>query len=635
MIHRFRYLILVPFTALLLLLGGSASASAAPANDNFASAQTLNGALPITASGSSVGATAEPGEPDIYMNSVSRSVWYKWTATASGTVVLDQCNDGFTGGNRDPMMAVRTGLSLGTQNLVAEIAGRCSLRFFVLIGTTYNIQVDYSDEGNFNLKLRALAPPANDYFGAATVLGPALPISKAGTTVDSTWEAGEPASLGGSTNSRSVWYSWTAPSTGRVRLSLCEKTFVDGAANDATIVYTGSTLATLMPIVQVSSNDCNVDFPVAAGTTYKIAVSGYIQGDFGFVLDLKAAPTPANDDFASAQTIGPNLPITTSGNNDFATEEAGEPNHGGYPDTSRSVWYSWTAAISGPVRLKTCNPGLELFTSVYTGNTLASLTEVGRREYYAPCSNFFDAVAGTTYKIAVAGAPFSSTHGPFTLGLRTVSIPGNDNFASAINLGSDLAISRDGTTVDATTEDNEPNHANGYGGDYGGSVWYRWTSPTDAAVILQACSSDEPNLIAVYREDPELEGPAPQNLTQLDNDARDCGNGTKGGRLAIAAVKGTTYYVAVAAAEADYESPFTLKISGPADTSGPGIQPKPGFNLKKAIAKCRKIKNKKKRTRCIKTAKKKAALIKCKKIKNGKARVKCEKKARKRFATKR
>src|SRR5690606_7713250 len=100
---------------------------------------------------------------------------------------------------------------------------------------TYHFQIDYrNDEGNFNLKLRRLAPPSNDAFATPIVLGPSLPLSRSATTLDSSWEAGEPAGLGGSSQSRSVWFSWTSPLTGRIRLSLCEKTAVDGALNDST-----------------------------------------------------------------------------------------------------------------------------------------------------------------------------------------------------------------------------------------------------------------------------------------------------------------------------------------------------------------------------------------------------------------
>lgn len=621
-------LVLTLTTAMLLFGSFTASASAAPANDNFAARQALSGPLPITAPASNIGATAEPGEPDIFTNDAISSVWFTWTAGANAAMVVDLCNAGFTGSSNPFLaMAVRTGSTLGTLALTGETAGTCSLRFNAVAGITYHFQIDYrNDQGNFNFKLRAQSPPANDNFVSAAVVGSALPVSTQGTTVDSTWQAGEPAALGGSSNSRSVWYSWTAPSSERIRLSLCEKTLVDGPLNSSTVVYTGTTLGTLVQVVAVTSNDCNVDFPVVAGTTYRIAVSGSIRGEFGFSLDLKSAPPPSNDSFVSPQEIGPGLPVFITANNDFATTEIGEPDHGGYSPTSRSLWFTWTAAVSGPVRLKTCSRDLFFYTSVYTGTILSALTEVGTRTYFAPCSTFFDAVAGTTYRIAVAGGPFSSTHGPFGLELRSVVKPPNDAFAAAANLGRSLTVTRKGTTVDSSTEDDEPSHL-GYGGGSGGSVWYRWRAPNDRPVILEACSATEPNAIAVYRQDPESTDPPPGNLIQIDHDSSDCRNGLKGGRLAIAPVKGTIYSIAVAALEPDYESPFTLGIQATADNSTTN----PGFNLNKALAKCRKIKNRKSRASCIKAARKKAALIKCRKLTSKDAEAKCVKKVRKRF----
>ncbi|MCB0860372.1 MAG: hypothetical protein KDB54_06925 [Solirubrobacterales bacterium] len=632
--YRIRFFLrLIPIAASLMLLGPAGQALAAPANDNFANAQALTGTLPITVTGNNIGATAEPGEPDTYSIPPLSSVWFKWVAPAETDAVLDFCHANFSGGNENdsPVMAIRSGVTLGTLVSVKETNGPCSLRFHANAGVTYNFQIDWYDkEGTFDLTLRKLTPPANDNFATPTNIGPALPIEANGTTVDSNWEAGEPGTLGGSSNSRSVWFRWTAPATERVRLEACEAELVDGSLNEVAAIYTGATLGTLVEVAKNTSNDCAVDFPVVAGTTYRIAVSGHFGGEFTFVLRLKSAPPPTNDNFANAQVVGPNLPVKVSGNNDFATEEIGEPNHGGYPDTSRSVWYSWTAPVSGRIRVKACSPDASFFVGVYTGNTFGTLTDTSEYFYYAQCSRFFDAVAGTTYRFAVAGAPFAGTHGPFTFELRQVAIPGNDAFTSAIDLGNGVSITRTGTTVDATTEDYEPNHTGGYGGGFGGSVWYRWKAPNDKPVILQACSQTEANIIAVYRNNPESDQTAPGNLSLLDSDSTDCLGGTKGGRLAIAPVKGTLYFIAVVAALSDYESDFNLKIQGiPTST-------KSAFNLKKAIAKCRKIKGKnakakRKRANCIKAARKKAAIIKCKKIKNAKSRNKCIKKARKRY----
>ena len=641
--QRFRLALLVPVAILAFLASTSGSAIAAPANDNFAGRQAISGPLPLTVAANNIGATSEAGEPMIGSNAPQKTIWFSWTAPNANPVVIDLCAVEFGDVSQPSVgIAVRTGVTLATLVLVTETSSRCALRLTPVTGTTYSFQIDFrNNEGTFNFLLRSLAPPSNDSFAAPVNFGSTLPVNQAGTTIDSGWEPGEPAPLGGPANSRSVWFSWTAPATGRIRVEQCETTYYDGPLNRQVIVYTGATLATLVVISSMTSVDCVQDLPVIAGTTYRIAVSGNISGEFDFVLKLKDAPPPANDNFAAPQVLGPALPILTGGDNDFATEEAGEPNHGGYPNTSRSVWYSWTADQSGPIRVRACAKGLQLFTSVYTGVTLSTLTEVSERFSYGPCSNYFDAVAGTTYRIAVAGGPFDGWHGAFTLGIHRVVIPANDAFDLATNLGSDIAVTTDGTTIDSTTESFEPDHGGGTFGSDGGSVWYRWTAPNDNATIFSACSSGEPNRIAVYADDPEEDETGIRDLLQVDNDDRACRDGLNGGRLAIAPITGTMYYIAVSPVLEDFESTFTLNVRGTAvvtpPVTPPITEPKPApFNLKKAIAKCKKIKGKskkakRKRANCIKKARKKAAIIKCRKIDNKKSRTTCIRKARKRF----
>jgi hypothetical protein len=91
-----------------------------------------------------------------------------------------------------------------------------------------------------------------------------------------------------------------------------------------------------------------------------------------------------------------------------ATKEAGEPNHAGDPG-GRSAWYRWTATVSGNVDLGACATDVDTLLAVYTGNTLAGLTQVAANDdgTNPNCFNATDsalsfaAVAGTTYRIAV------------------------------------------------------------------------------------------------------------------------------------------------------------------------------------------------------------------------------------------
>lgn len=68
------------------LLAAVCTASAAPpSNDNFADTVVVS-KVPAVITGTTVGATMEPNEPN--MNDRSSSVWYEWTAPAAGILVV-------------------------------------------------------------------------------------------------------------------------------------------------------------------------------------------------------------------------------------------------------------------------------------------------------------------------------------------------------------------------------------------------------------------------------------------------------------------------------------------------------------------------------------------------------------------
>ena len=621
-------------SAAVFFLFGAASASAAPpANDNIANAQVIAQVLPVTVQASTLESTAEAGEPDIGGNAAQSTVWFLWTAGFTGTTVVNLCNSGFTGSDYPTeMFAVRQGAGFGA--LVEDQVGECLLRFNATIGVTYKIQVSFNgDQGNFALRLRQLTPPANDNFASATVIG-ALPANIPSTNVDSTHQVGEPAFLGGASSSRSVWYRWTAPSNGQVRIDVCDYERVAGAANRALGVYTGVAVNALLPVT--TTNNCELSFTPVAGTVYSIGFSGYISGEMTFTFRMKNAPPPSNDNFANATSVGPALPVTVQGSNEFSTVQAGEPSHGGIGGTpAYSSWFNWTPAQNMRVRIKTCGKTFNPRLGVYTGLAVNALTEVGEAPPYGPyCTKLLNAVAGTTYRIAAAGGPQDGEYGPYVLDIHVLDIPGNDDLEDAATLSSDLPASVEGTTIDATYSDFEPYH-DPDSSERTASVWYRWTAESDDAIIFSACSEGEPNRIAVYS------GTGFEDFDRLASAGEGCRDGLNGGRLAIAPVAGQTYLIVVAAEERDYESDFTLSAIGPPvvpPVVDPPVvdPPKTQFNLKKAIKKCKKIKGKsrkakKKRANCIKKARKKAAIIQCRKIVSASKEKQCIKKAQRKF----
>ena len=279
---------------------------------------------------------------------------------------------------------------------------------------------------------------------------------------------------------------------------------------------------------------------------------------------LAWALPPANDEFADAQPLIGALPIEVSATNaeaDFQEGE-GEPEHAGTAQAQASVWYSWTPPATTDVVIETdtCAPdgtfGPDLL-AVYTGTDVGALTEVGSDSLGCINKVPMTAEAGITYSIAVADS--TGVNGPFTLRIRAQGLrPANDDFVGAIALTDPLKLSIDGTTVDATKQQGEDNHA----GDPGGaSVWYRWRSPVNQRVRAHTCDSEFDTLLAVYAG----EGVSTTTPVASSDDACLAGLGDA---LTFTAVAGKTYRFAVDGFRGD-EGDFTLSLVRD-DTGGGG-----------------------------------------------------------------
>lgn len=110
-----------------------------------------------------------------------------------------------------------------------------------------------------------------------------------------------------------------------------------------------------------------------------------------------------NDNFADAFVLQ-ELPAVTYGLNAYATTEFGEP-----VQVTSSVWWRWTAPSNMSVELYYDPTNVPSALSVYTGNTVSSLTPVANNTHTRNKRLVgFDAIGGTTYHIAVAnGQSFS------------------------------------------------------------------------------------------------------------------------------------------------------------------------------------------------------------------------------------
>jgi len=120
----------------------------------------------------------------------------------------------------------------------------------------------------------------------------------------------------------------------------------------------------------------------------------------------RAVIRPGNDNFANAVKIPP-AGGTVSGSNEYATIEPAEPFHGDNPLVAASLWWTWSPTNHTPVLMDTAGSSFEPVLAVYTGAALEILSPVAAStndvERGLKANVVFNALAGVTYRIAVAG----------------------------------------------------------------------------------------------------------------------------------------------------------------------------------------------------------------------------------------
>lgn len=209
----------------------------------------------------------------------------------------------------------------------------------------------------------------NDAFSASrAITGSSTSI--AGSTLAASRETGEPNHYTPVPGDNawpgvgSVWYRWTAPSSGTIELDLCETNF-----DTILSVYTGGSLGTLNR-VKDNNNACpnnpdgstnwgsKLTFEATAGTVYNIAVSGaggLPAGIFTLKLGLVVDSTPPPPPVIASPTNNPfdrDGVFTVSGTaepNSTIRLREGEEFKGGTQVGASGVWSARLTGISdGP-----------------------------------------------------------------------------------------------------------------------------------------------------------------------------------------------------------------------------------------------------------------------------------------------
>jgi hypothetical protein len=307
--------LLLAIAAVLVVGLVPATASATPpSNDDFTDAQVLTARFGWV-EGDTTEATKQPGEPNHVGNPGGASVWYQWTAPHAGTALLNLCWAEF-----DTLLAVYTGDQVGQLEQVAADDDGCGdqsrLTFVATAGVTYHIAVDGADGATGYFELDWGLAPSNDFFAASGLISGDSGLA-AGDNGYATLEPGEPQH--GPHGSASVWYRWTAPSTGPATFDLCDSDYFDSLL----AVYTGGSIETLTRVSQ-DDNDCpdyagsRVSFNATAGQEYRIAIDGAYGEQSDFALRWSRVPlAPRNH--VSPSVLGRALDgaMLTAGNGDW------------------------------------------------------------------------------------------------------------------------------------------------------------------------------------------------------------------------------------------------------------------------------------------------------------------------------
>jgi hypothetical protein len=477
-----------------------AAAPPAPANDDFANATDLTGLTSF--SGTTVGATAEPGEPDHLAGyAPSNSVWYKFTASVTGRAWVTMDDTDYA----PVAVAAYTGEAVDELTQLAAWDGNNNdaIAFLVTQGEVYYFAIDdygYTSGGDYagTLELDALNPPANDDFANAQPITPGDTYST--DFDDATTEPGEPVIYPGEPDYGTAWYSYTPGPDQDVTMTL---TSPGGTGGVVAGLFTGTSLSAL--------NEVDYDYldqgpgsswtvTLSAGQTYYIALDDYIGPDQtsgipdGLQFDLQATVAPVNDDFAGATDITGTSQF--SGDNTYATAEPGEPSHlAGYP-AANSVWFKFTASASGRawVRIDNSKYGATALAA-YSGDALDDLTQLAAWDGNNDEAIAFKVTAGNEYYLAVddygtiPGGVFAGTYE-----IDPIVRPGNDNFASAQPVTPGVVYATDLT--DATVQPGEPQVVPGYPNV--GSVWYSYRPAEDVTLTLSSPGGDATEGVGIF-----------------------------------------------------------------------------------------------------------------------------------------
>ena len=333
-----------------------------------------------------------------------------------------------------------------------------------------------------------LLPPSNDNFANAQILSGSSGTVTA-TNTAATKEGGEPNhvnNLGG----KSIWFQWTAPSSGAWTFSTAGSSF-----DTIMALYTGSTLSNLTLIAANDDSSTGITSSITVlvtnGTIYRLAVDGYN-------FDAANSSSASSGIASLSWSLAAGAPVISS-----ITPSSGVP---GTAVNIRGTNFSAPITVS-----------FNGIPATISGQSMTSLTAT------VPAG----ATTGPIQMVALGGSVSSA--GDFLI----LNPPANDIFGAAQPIAGNTG-SVSANNVDAGVEPGEPNHAGQLGGR---SIWYRWVAPTNGAWVFDTRGSTVDTLLAVYT------GSSVSNLTLVATN--DDSGAEITSSVAFNAIAGQDYRIAV------------------------------------------------------------------------------------------
>ena len=506
-----------------------------PANDDFGSPIDIT-TMPYTHTQDVKGATTATDDPALGCasgNQDALSVWYRYTPSVSGTLLLNN-----SGSDYYSPLAVWTG-SRGSLVQMGCNSGYPSSNVSVAVsaGTAYYIEAvaTYAGTTSTSLTLNAsfLLPPSNDDFGSPILISGGLPYTHTQDVAGATSATDDPYIS--PTNSASgkfyqtVWYRYTPSASGTYL-------FDTSGSNYSTLpaIWTGNR-GGLTLVGNAKYYSPSTQGMLTAGTTYSIEVASLSDHDIApsLMLTVSRVPPPDNDDFNSPIVISGALPYTHTQDVSGATTAADDPGlFGGSWQGVRSVWYQYTTAASGTMVLDMWGTSYQGRLAVWTGSR-GSLAEAAESIY--DTSNLEMLVtAGTTYYIE-AVANYTGDQSPsLTLSVDVVPTPANDDFNSPIVISGGFPYTHSQDVYGATTAADDPGFDCALGKQFYRSVWYSYTPSSSGTLSVDTYGSSYDTQLGVWTG-------SRGSLALIG-----CGDGYAGSTAHVAVSAGTVYYIEIA-----------------------------------------------------------------------------------------